>query len=125
VETDVTGWVGADFGTASVPNVTSVSLAFAGSNWSPTSTSLCCQLYAEAGNSGYQCPGDTTLLGTAALTGYSYTWLENGTQVGTGSYLEITYGAGGTYTVNVTASGSGCAMATDFAIVVDEPKPDL
>lgn len=124
-QANVNGWNGTNFGSDANIGLTAVSLTFSGSAWNPSLGSQCCQLFAEAGAGDTLCPGDTALLGSPAITGYSYSWFLGGSPISNSAELMVPYGNPGNYQLVVTAPGSGCSGQVANAIVLDDQKPAL
>lgn len=119
----ITGWAGAPFGTSSAITLTSVTLPVTGVSLPMTTNSLCCNLFINAGADTTLCPGDTISLGSGGIPGYAYFWTSAGRPVGATPLIDVGYGEGGRYSLQVSAPGSNCAVDSQAVLVEDIANP--
>jgi hypothetical protein len=117
-------WLGYNFGTTdSAIALNAVNITITGMPWLITSTSQCCLLANDLSPDTAICPGSMVSVGSAAITGYVYDWLYNGTSVASSSVYWVGYQNAGMYKLTVSAPNSGCASASDSVNIFPLPAP--
>jgi hypothetical protein len=117
-------WLGYNFGTAdTVITLNAVNITITGMPWAITSTTQCCLLANDLMPDTAICPGYMVSLGSAAITGYVYDWLYNGTSVASTPVYWVNYQSAGMYKLTVSAPNSGCASASDSVNIYPLPAP--
>lgn len=121
----VTGWSGSNFGGESSISLTSTAITgTSGSIWNIQSSTECCLPFIDAGEDSVLCPGDTVLLGSGTVPGYSYSWTVNGGPVSNNADLSVIYGQEGMYVLEAAFQGPGCEIL-DTVMITDDIRPPL
>lgn len=119
----ITGWSGVNFATSSSVQLIASNVTITGMTWTLTESTQCCQLYNDPGDDKYVCDGSTVEIGEADIPGYTYAWTFGGNPVGSASLLTVPSANDGTYTLTVSAPGSGCTGSVESVVVTWAPTP--
>lgn len=116
-QSNITNFTGVSFGASVTLALTDAPLTVTGANWVLTTSNLCCSLYADSLANHLLCPGDSVVLTSTPVSGYQYNWMKNGNPISSTNQISVDYQNPGSYSLMVSAQGSGCSNTSRTAVV--------
>ena len=120
-----TSWVAKDFGTSAKPTITSATSTLSGSKWTLKESVECCELYLGDFKSDTLCLDTDIQYIARGIPNYDYKWFKNGVLLSKSRGIDIEYGEGDDYSVELSTSVAGCKTKTQKFKVHDDIGPQV